>query len=114
MLSYSSLNITNESDVPLSASSHIMQNIDARDENFLERFWNAKSHSFTAEVISMESAESKPITLSLKVKPATTSQDWVALVESEESDSQIRFQDLSTLMRYIQALCNSQPAKGLR
>jgi hypothetical protein len=62
----------------------------------------------------MAPSEPKQITLSLKVKPASINQDWVALVEGEDIGSQIRFQDLPTLMRYIQAICNSQPTKGLR
>jgi hypothetical protein len=64
--------------------------------------------------MSVETLNSEEVVLNLRVKPATRGQGWSARVESSESGSEIRFQDLPTLVRYLQALSDHRPLKGLR
>jgi hypothetical protein len=80
----------------------------------LERLWNTISFIVQLEVKSVQTTKDEEVILNLRVKPATQSQGWVALVQGKESGSEIRFQDLPTLMRYIQAVTDFNPIKGLR
>jgi hypothetical protein len=70
---------------------------------------------FWLEVMpNMQNAKREEITLNLRVRPAVHGHGWSALLESDEPGTQIRFQDLQTLMRYLQALSDCRPVKGLR
>jgi hypothetical protein len=66
------------------------------------------------EVEIVSEVNTSEIVLKLKVKPGVSGHGWSALVEGAEPESQIRFQDLQTLLRYLQALSDHRPIKGLR
>jgi hypothetical protein len=65
-------------------------------------------------VTTVENATRSEIVLQIKFRPAVGGSGWSALVESPEPGSQIRFQDLQTFVRYLQALSDSRPIRGLR
>jgi hypothetical protein len=62
----------------------------------------------------VQTTERSEVVLNLRVKLATADQRLSVLVEGSEADSQIRFHDLQALVRYLQALSNTHPVKGLR
>jgi hypothetical protein len=65
-------------------------------------------------VVIVSEVNNLEIILKLKVKPGVNGRGWSALVEGTEPESQIRFQDLQMLLRYLQALSDQRPLKGLR
>jgi hypothetical protein len=62
----------------------------------------------------MQTVEREEVVLRLRVKPAVGGQGWSAMIEGADPEERIRFQTLETLIRYLQALSDIQPARGLR
>jgi hypothetical protein len=62
----------------------------------------------------MQPVEREEVVLRLRVRPAVGGQGWSALVEGADPEERIRFQTLEALLRYLQALSDIRPARGLR
>jgi hypothetical protein len=62
----------------------------------------------------VQTSKHEEVVFNLRVTPARGGQGWSALLDSGESGTQIRFRDLQTLMRYLQALSDTRPSRGLR
>lgn len=46
--------------------------------------------------------------------PATSGRPWRAMLVGPEPQEQIRFESMRELVRYLQALTEAQPRRGLR
>ena len=64
--------------------------------------------------MGVQNSEGPELVLNLRVKPAIGGLGWSALLDNGEPEAQIRFGDLQTLMRYLQALSEQRPERGLR
>ncbi len=62
----------------------------------------------------MHHSEHGEVVFNLRIRPAVSGQGWSALIEGPDPDTRIRFQDLQALIRYLKALSDLKPARGLR